>query len=45
MYNIKTYGTPCIFSSTTFKEKIKNTLIEKYGVDNPAKSNIIKAKI
>ena len=45
IYNIKTYGTPCIFSSTPFKEKINNTLIEKYGVANPAKPNIIKAKI
>ena len=37
--NVK-YGSDWIVTSSEFKEKSKNTCIEKYGVDNYRKSNI-----
>ena len=35
----------CLNKSETHKNKIKQTSINKYGVDNPSKSNIVKEKI
>lgn len=35
----------CAFKDPKIKEQIKATLIEKYGVDNPAKSSVIKEKV
>jgi len=35
----------CVNKSIEHKEKNKKTSIEKYGVDNPAKSEIVKEKI
>jgi hypothetical protein len=37
-------GIVNIFQREDVKEKIKKTLFEKYGVDNPSKSEIIKIK-
>lgn len=36
---------PNSFSNPEIKEKIKNISMDRYGVDNPSKSNIIKDKI
>lgn len=35
----------CMFDSKEIKEKRKKTCIEKWGVDNPSKSNKIKEKV
>jgi len=35
----------CVLKQEEVKNKIKQTNIEKYGVENPSKSNIIKDKI
>ncbi len=48
--NIEKYGSTCSLHGITekgekIKEKVKETLIEKYGVDNPFKSKKIKEKI
>ena len=37
-------GIVNIFQREDVKEKIKKTIFEKYGVDNPSKSEIIKIK-
>ena len=38
-------GSTCIRSGKIVRERIQQTFIEKYGVDNPAKSKIISQKI
>jgi hypothetical protein len=35
----------CVWDSSVVKEKRSNTNLEKYGVDNPSKSNFIKEKV
>ena len=42
--NIERYGVPCTLNTKENLIKRKETWIEHYGVDNPNKSNIIKAK-
>lgn len=48
--NIEKYGNNCSLHGDTdgaikIQEKVKKTLVEKYGVDNPFKSEEIKEKI
>jgi hypothetical protein len=43
--NIEIFGKECIFSIPKYQEIIKQTNIEKYGVDNPSKNPIISQKI
>jgi hypothetical protein len=38
-------GTGCDFSKKTKRDNVKNSFIEKYGVDNPFKDENIKTKI
>ncbi len=35
----------CMYNSKKIKEQRKNTNLDKYGVDNPSKSNFIKGKV
>ena len=42
--NFKKYGVQSYTQSDDFKEKAKETWIDKYGVDNPSKSKLIKNK-
>jgi len=35
----------CMYDSTKLKDKRKDTCIEKWGVDNPSKSNQVKKKV
>lgn len=42
--NLSKYGVEYVTQCHEIKEKMKNSLIEHYGVSNPAKSDIIKLK-
>ena len=39
------YGVDYVFQDKQFKEQAKKSSLIKYGVDNPAKSNMVKHKI
>ena len=43
--NLKIYGNKQQFKTLNYKIKSKQTWIKKYGVDNPAKAEIIKQKM
>lgn len=40
--NIEKYGTPCPLQNSLIKEKSKNSLLKKYGVDNISKAVYIR---
>ena len=40
--NTKLYGSSNVFASDTIKDRIKETLVVKYGVNHPDKSDIVK---
>ena len=42
--NIKKYDNEYYYGSNDFKNKIKNIFIDKYGVDNPSKSEELQIK-
>lgn len=43
--NLKKYGTEYACQAKEVKDKIKASLIEEYGVDNPAKADAVKRKM
>jgi len=42
--NLQRYGNPFAIASTVCREKAKQKWLENYGVDNPAKADVVKQK-